>query len=105
LARKIKGDAECGTVRISFMEIGAGIASKSTLVGNTSKSPSRIVCRTPSPDQDLTYVPPHLRPADPNAANIEVKNEPIIRKRYEEICYLDGRPPKIVNESVTAVIY
>lgn len=87
------------------MEIGANIAAKSTLIGDTSKSPSRIICRTPSPDQDLTYVPPHLRPANPHAAKIEVKNEPIIRKRFEEICYMDGKPSRIVKESITAVIY
>jgi hypothetical protein len=104
LARKLGGDDEYSTVRIFKMEVGVKIASKTKLIGDTSASASRIAVRAPSPDQDLTWVPPHLRGADPNTPDAETEVEPIVRKRYHEVLYFDGRPPRLVRETVTAVI-
>ena len=86
------------------MEISAKIAVKRQVIGDTSKSASHIAVRAPAPGQDMTWINPLLRPADPNAANVEVVVEPIVRKRYQEILYFDGRDPLLVSESVTAVI-
>jgi len=104
LARKVDGDDEYSTVRIFKMEAGLKIASKTKLTGDTSASASRIVVRAPSPDQDLTWIPPHLRGVDSTTPKVDVKVEPIVRKRYHEILYFDGRSPRLVSETVTAVI-
>jgi hypothetical protein len=104
LARKLDGDDEYSTIRIFRMETGLKIASKTKLTGDTSASASRIVVRAPSPDQDFTWVPPHLRGIDTITSKAKVESKPIIRKRYQEVLYFDGRSPRLVSETVTAVI-